>query len=525
VDVRSDKVVATDQGVSTGVTPLEVLGLYFSIPMTRPSTDSSSLDLIAIANRSMIDNGFEPDFSEAARQQIQSILKQRSQIAADDSRRDLRTLLWSSIDDGKTRDLDQVEYAETLPDGETRLLIGIADVDVFVAKNSAIDQHAARNCTSVYTGVKTFPMLPEELSNDLTSLVENEDRLAVVTELVFAADSSVKKTDVYPARVRNRAKLSYEGVGAWLDKSGPLPSGIKEVSGMETQIKLQADLADRLAEFRKKQGAIDLGTIQSVPVTDEHGKVVGLKVIESSTSRDLIANFMIAANVAMAEFLEKKGGPSLRRVVRTPEHWDRIVEIADAVGEKLPTKPDSKALADFLSLRRKADPEHFPDLSLAVVKALGPGEYVLLRAGQDGEGHFGLAVQDYTHSTAPNRRFADLVTQRLVKAALLNSDSPYNETELRNIAARCTEREDASRKVERKMRKVAAALLMKDQIGNVFDAIVTGVTEKGTFARVIRPPVDGRVERGEKGLRVGEKVKVRLLSTDPERGFIDFARV
>jgi len=297
------------------------------------------------------------------------------------------------------------------------------------------------------------------------------------------------------------------------------------VPGMEAQIKLQSEIADRLGEFRKEHGAIDLGTIQATPVMGDHGKVVDLAVIEPNRARDLIANFMISANVAMAEFLEAKGGPSLRRIVRTPKYWPRIVEIAAELGEQLPATPDSHALADFLARRKVADPVHFPDLSLAVVKSLGPGEYAVQVPGEEGEGHFGLAVQDYTHSTAPNRRFADLVTQRLVKTALANKATPYGVTELKQIAEHCTVQDGAARKVERKMHKVAAAVLLKDKIGEEFMAIVTGVTPKGTFARIISPPVDGRVMRGERGLRVGENVRVRLLSTDPERGFIDFARV
>jgi exoribonuclease-2 len=367
-------------------------------------------------------------------------------------------------------------------------------------------------------------MLPEQLSTDLTSLVSGQDRLAVVTEMVVTSDGTVKTTDFYSAMVHNHAKLSYESVGEWLDGKTGVPELIQSVSGLEAQIRLQNETAERLGEFRRQKGAIELGTIQATPVVDDQGRVKELKVIEQNSARDLIANFMIAANVEMAEFLEGKGGPSLRRVVRTPKYWSRIVEIAAELGEKLPATPDSRKLADFLARRKKADPLHFPDLSLAVVKSLGPGEYTVQIPGEDHEGHFGLAVQDYTHSTAPNRRFADVVTQRLVKAALANKPAPYAAGELKRIAEQCTDRESAARKVERKMRKVAAAVLLKDQIGEVFEAIVTGVTEKGTFARVLKPPVDGRIMRGEHGLRVGDKVKVRLLSTDPERGFIDFAR-
>ena len=473
----------------------------------------------------MIEAGFVPDFPRPVVAEVRSIVAERVTIPPESSTQDLRGLLWSSIDDKRSRDLDQVEYAETLSDGDTRLLVGIADVDALVPKGSATDKHAATNSTSVYTGVKTFPMLPEELSTDLTSLVAGEERRAVVTEMILTADSSVKKTNFYQAVIKNHTRLSYEAIGAWLDGKAGVPDSVKGVPGMEAQVKLQNEIADRLGEFRREHGALDLDTIQASAVVDEHGKVVDLAVVEPNSARDLIANFMIATNVAMAEFLEAKGGPSLRRVVRTPKYWSRIVEIAAELGEELPATPDSRALADFLARRKVADPIHFPDLSLAVVKSLGPGEYTVQLPGEKGEGHFGLAVQDYTHSTAPNRRFADLVTQRLVKAALANKPTPYSAAELTLIAEHCTDRDAAARKVERKMRKVAAAVLLQDKVGEEFKAIVTGVTPNGTFARTLTPPVDGRIMSGERGLRVGEKVRVRLLSTDPERGFIDFARV
>lgn len=492
--------------------------------MPKNTSHSDSVDLYAIARQAMIEAGFVPDLPAAVNKEIQAITAEPPRDPAATSERDLRTLLWSSIDDSKSRDLDQVEYAETFANRDARILVGIADVDVRVAKGSAIDEHARVNGTSVYAGVKTFPMLPEELSTDLTSLNAGEDRLAVVTEMVVAPDGIVKSTDFYLAQLRNHAKLSYEAVGAWLDGKAGVPASVKTVPGLEAQIQLQSETANRLGEFRKEHGALELGTIQATPVVNEHGKVTELAVTEPNGARDLIANFMIAANVAMAQFLEGKGGPSLRRVVHTPKYWSRIVEIAAEHEEKLPATPDSRALADFLARRKVADPLHFPDLSLAVVKSLGPGEYAVQLPGEDGEGHFGLAVQDYTHSTAPNRRYADLVTQRLVKAALANKPTPYTIEELKQLAEHCTERDSLARKVERKMRKVAAAVLLRDKIGEEFNAIVTGVTEKGTFARVISPPVDGRVMRGERGLRVGEKVRVRLLSTDPQRGFIDFAR-
>ncbi|HEY2975436.1 MAG TPA: RNB domain-containing ribonuclease [Pyrinomonadaceae bacterium] len=493
--------------------------------MTKHAVHSDAIDLFAIAHQTMIEAGFVPDFPSPVAREVRSMVAGSSTIPANSATQDLRKLLWSSIDDKKTRDLDQVEYAEIIPGGDTRLLVGIADVDALVSKGSATDTHAATNCTSVYTGVKTYPMLPEELSTDLTSLVEGEDRLAVVTEMVLAPDGSVKKINFYRALVKNQAKLAYEEIGAWLDGKTGVPESVSKVTGMEAQIKLQSEIANRFGEFRKEHGALDLETIQATPVMDDRGKVVDLAVVELNRARELIANFMISANVAMAEFLEAKGGPSLRRIVRTPKYWSRIVEIAAELGEKLPATPDSRALADFLARRKVADPTHFPDLSLAVVKSLGPGEYTVELPGEEGEGHFGLALQDYTHSTAPNRRFADLVTQRLVKAALANKPTPYTVAELKQIAEHCTVQDGAARKVERKMRKVAAAVLLQDRIGEEFKAIVTGVTEKGTFARIISPPVDGRVMRGERGLRIGEKVRVRLLSTDPERGFIDFARL
>lgn len=490
--------------------------------MSKHASQSHAIDLQAIARATMIEQGFVPDFPDAVSTELDAINAKHEILA--DKVKDLRGLLWSSIDDRKSRDLDQVEYAEALAGGNTRLLVGIADVAALVSQGSAIDQHAAANCTSVYAGVRTFPMLPAELSTDLTSLNEGEDRLAIVTEMVVGHNGVVKSLDIYRALLKNQAKLAYENVGDWLDGKTGVPPEVAAVPGLEPQLRLQFESAKDLAELRKQHGALEFGTIQASPVVDEHGQVMQLEVEEQNAARDLIANFMIAANVAMAQFLEGKGGPSLRRIVRTPRFWSRIVEIAAELGEQLPEDPNARALADFLARRKVADPLHFPDLSLAVVKSLGPGEYAVELPGEEGEGHFGLAVQDYTHSTAPNRRFADLVTQRLVKAELESRPVPYSVEELKRIAEHCTERDAAARKVERKMRKVAAAVLLRDRVGEEFKAIVTGVTEKGTFARVISPPVDGRVMRGERGLRVGEKIRVRLLSVEAERGFIDFAR-
>jgi exoribonuclease-2 len=368
-------------------------------------------------------------------------------------------------------------------------------------------------------------MLPEELSTDMTSLVGGADRSSIVLEMVVAQDGSVRSSDAYHATLHNYAKLAYEALGDWLDNGAEIPAEVARVPEMERQIRLQLEAAKRLRELRVQYGALELETIQATAVVNASGQVTDLAVTQRNSARDLIENFMIAANEAVAQFLEAKGMVSLRRIVRTPEHWSRIVELAHEMGEELPPIANSRALADFLARRKTADPEHFPDLSLSIVKLLGPGEYVLQTPGAPGAGHFGLAVHDYTHSTAPNRRYADLVTQRLLKAALLKEQSPYTEQDLTDIAAHCTEREDAARKVARKMRKVAAAVFLEHRIGEEFDAIVTGVTPKGTFARLKKPAVDGRVTRGEQGLRVGDEVRVRLLSTDPPRGFIDFARI
>ena len=486
---------------------------------------SGSFDIIAIARQTMVDNGFEPDIPRSVLDELQSLSMKPLPDALESSTQDLRSLLWSSIDDRKSRDLDQVEYAEKLPSGDIRVLVGIADVDSLVQKGSAINEYAATNCTSIYTGVKTFPMLPEELSTDKTSLMGGADRSSVVSEMIIGSDGAVKSSNVFPALLHNYAKLSYEAVGAWLDDKGPMPPEVAGVPGMEAQIRLQFEAAQHLRQLRREHGALELDTIQASPVMDSAGNVTELSVTERNSARDLIENFMIAANVAMAQFLEAKGVLSIQRVVRVPKYWERIVEVAHELGEELPAEPDSRALADFLARRKTADPDHFPDLSLSIVKLLGPGEYTVQKPGVASEGHFGLAVSDYTHSTAPNRRYADLITQRLVKAALAKAAPPYSEAELNAIAAHCTEREDAARKVERKMRKVAAAVLMQHRIGEVFDAIVTGVSPKGIFARILKPPVDGRVMRGEQGLLVGEKIQVKLLSAEPERGFIDFGRV
>ncbi|MBK8466683.1 MAG: RNB domain-containing ribonuclease [Chloracidobacterium sp.] len=481
----------------------------------------SSSWLTQRARQTMAENGFEPEFSDAVSDQLNQI-KNAAEPIADASIKDLRALLWSSIDNASSRDLDQIEWAESLPNGDIRVLVGIADVDTLVPKDSPIDTHAEQNTVTVYTESKIFPMLPVELSTDITSLNEGEDRLAIVADMTVKENGDVPESTFYRALVRNREKLAYEDVGEWLDNGGEMPRSVVQTSGLKEQIELQRQAAIRLQAYRRAKGSLEFESIESSAVVED-GEIKGIVSVHPNSARKLIENFMVAANVEMAEFLEAHGSISLRRVVKTPQRWDGIVRIATEYGEHLPDEPDQPALADFLERRRAADPEHFPDLSLSIIKLIGSGEYVVERPGEDTGGHFGLAVRDYAHSTAPNRRFTDIVVQRLVKAVISNQPSPYTADELEAIATHCNDQERAARKVERKMRKVVAATVMQRHIGENFDAIVTGITPSGTFARILRPPVDGRIEQGEHGLNVGEKVNVRLLSADPRSGFIDFA--
>lgn len=481
------------------------------------------IDLKARAHQAMIDAGFRPDFPADVIQAAQN-LQQSPRAMASAGVQDLRPLLWSSIDNDTSRDLDQVEYVEELPDGTRRLLVGIADVDSAVPKGAAPDNQAALETTSVYAGVSTFPMLPAEFSTDLTSLLQDQDRRAVIIELHVVKSGEVENHSVYPALLRNQAKLAYSSTGAWLEGSGPMPAAIGAVPGMEAQLRLQLELSAQLRSQRKKQGALTFGSIEATPVM-ENGEVKNLALASHTVAQDIIESFMVAANVAMAHYLAGKASGSIRRVVRTPRRWDRIQAIAAQFGVNLPATPDSRALCDFLDRRKAADPMHFPDLSLAVVKLLGPGEYIVESPGAESEGHFGLAVHDYTHSTAPNRRYADLVTQRLLKSAATSAPGPYTQEELTQIAAHCTEREDAARKVERLMRKVIAASVMSQRIGEVFDGLVTGTAAKGTYVRLLRFPAEGRVVRGAQGIDVGDRVRVRLVSVDVDKGFIDFERL
>jgi len=475
----------------------------------------------------MLAQGFEPDFPPATRQQLADISAHPPQLAPSDKVRDLRDLLWSSIDNDTSRDLDQIEVAERLPNGDVKVMVGIADVDAFVAKDSPIDRHAAKETTTVYTGICNFAMLPEELSTGASSLLENVDRPAVVIEFVvnininINAGGSISSSDVYRAIVRNKAQLTYGAVGAWLEGTAAAPPKVAASSALQAQLKLQDELAQALRKLRYEHGALNIDTSEVHPVVLNE-QVVDVVKQEKNRATELIEDFMIAANGVVARLLEKVS--SLRRIVKTPEHWDGIVRLAAAQGEKLPAQADSKALNDFLLKRKAADPDHFADLSLAVIKLIGPGEYVLERPGDPEQGHFGLAVQDYTHSTAPNRRFADVVTQRLIKALLDGKPGPYSDDELAGIAANCTQKEDAARKVEREMSKRLAAVAMSHRVGETFDAIVTGVTPKGTFVRVLQPHIEGLLAQGSQGLHVGDKVRARLTRTDVQRGYIDFVR-
>ncbi len=486
-----------------------------------PDANPSHLDLQAIAKEVMQRRGFEPDFPPQVPQQLADLKAHPPQIAPSGDIRDLRNLLWSSIDNDTSRDLDQIEFAERASNGDVKVTVGIADVDAFVPKQTPIDQHAARETTTVYAGVRNFPMLPEELSTGKTSLLENQDCLSVVVEFVVDSAGVVKSSSVYRAVVRNKAQLQYNSVGAWLEGKSPAPPKVAVSLDLQAQLKLQDEVAQKLKTQRFQHGALSLQTDELQPLL-LNDQVIEVVKQQKNHATELIEEFMVAANGVVARLLEKVS--SLRRIVRTPERWDRIVQLAATKNEKLPAEPDSKALNDFLLRRKAADPDHFADLSLGVIKLIGPGEYVLERAGDVAPGHFGLAVQDYTHSTAPNRRFVDVVTQRLIKALLAGQSNPYSDAELSAIAANCTQKEDAAKKVEREMAKRLAAVAMQRRIGEVFDAIVTGATEHGTFVRALQAHIEGMLTQGDQGLDVGDRLRVKLIRTDVQKGYIDFAR-
>ena len=470
----------------------------------------------------MIERGLLPDFSAEAMAELARI-----QAAATDRHsdmRDLTSLLWASIDNDDSRDLDQLTVAEPRPDRSVKIMVAIADVDGLVRKDSALDAHAKHNTTSVYTAGDMFPMLPEKLSTDLTSLGEGQDRPAIVVEMVIAEHGAVLSSTLFRALVSNHAKLAYNSVAAWLAGEASAPERVEAVSGLAAQLRLQDQVAQQLKARRHQQGALSLETIEPRAVFE--GEVLtNLRLEQKNRAKELIEDFMIAANQATVSYLNGKGVPSFRRILRAPERWQRIIEVAARWGEHLPTEPDARALEAFLVTRQKADPLRFPDLSLAIVKLIGRGEYVLDQSKGASPEHFGLSVKGYTHSTAPNRRFPDLITQRLIKAALAGAPTPYYPEELKYLASHCTEKEDDAEKVERRLRKSAAALLLESQIGQRFDAIVTGASDRGTWVRLLEPPVEGRMVTGASGLDVGDRVHVELVSTDVERGYIDFVRV
>ncbi len=496
-----------------------------------PHTDQQHRAILQrIAHRAMLEKGLLPDFSAAVLAEldrIQGPAGANAESAGEPSGiRDLTDLLWASIDNDDSRDLDQLTVAETMPGEKVKIRVAVSDVDALVRDGSAIDEHARHNTTSVYTAAEIFPMLPEKLSTDLTSLNFDEERLAVVVEMVIGADGALQGSDIYRARVRNRAKLAYDNVAAWLDGNGALPAG---ADGLAENLRVQDRIAQSLKNLRHLHGALSLETIEAKPIFDGD-QIRDLEVEEKNRAKEIIEDFMIAANGVTARYLAARKFPSIRRVVRTPKRWDRIVELAREHGFRLPAGPDSKALDEFLVREKAADPTSFPDLSLAVIKLLGAGEYTAeLPDDAAGEprshGHFGLAVKDYAHSTAPNRRYTDLITQRLLKAAIAGRAAPYSYAELDVLAKHFTTEEDAANKVERQVGKSAAALLLESRIGEQFDAIVTGAADKGTWARLLSIPVEGRVVRGFQGADVGDRIRVQLSDVDVERGYIDFKRV
>jgi len=476
-----------------------------------------------IARRVMLERGLLPDFSVEALAELARI--QAPATMDGEQVRDLRDFLWASIDNDDSLDLDQLTVAEAMPGAKVKILVAVADVDSIVKKGSAIDDHARHNTTSVYTAPMIFPMLPEKLSTNLTSLNINEDRLTIVVEMVIGGDGSLQDSDITRARVRNHAKLTYNGVAAWLEGTGSVPEAIAAVKGLDENLRTQDRVAQSMKKFRHVHGALSFETIEARPIFDGD-EIRELEMEKKNRAKDIIEEFMIAANGVTARYLSSRRFPALRRVVRTPKRWERIVGIAQEHGFKLPSNPDSRALEDFLMKEKAADPLRFPDLSLSIIKLMGAGEYIADSPGDTApSGHFGLAVRDYTHSTAPNRRYPDLITQRLLKAAMAQHPVPYEKEDLEALGKHCTEEEDAANKVERQVEKSAAAILLEPRIGDRFDGIVTGAGPKGTWVRLLHPPIEGKLVHGSEGFDVGDRIRVQLIRTDVERGFIDFKRV
>jgi exoribonuclease-2 len=481
--------------------------------------------LQSMAHRVMIERGLLPDFSNEALAELEKL---QTSIGKPDQNipnvRDMRNLLWVSIDNDDSLDLDQLTFAEAMPGDRVRIMVAIADVDAFVRKGTALDKHAQHNTTSVYTAAGIFPMIPDLLSTNLTSLNLDEDRLALVVEMELGADGTLLNSNIYRARVRNHAKLAYNNIAPWLEGKGTVPIAVSSVPGLAENLLLQDKAAQSLKKLRHIHGALTLETIEAKPVFDGD-QIKALEIEEENRAKQLIEDFMIAANGVTARYLSANGFPSIRRVVRAPKRWDRIVEIAANHQYELPYEPDSKALEEFLVHAKAADHMRFSDLSLAVIKLLGSGEYVAESSDETASGHFGLAVKDYAHSTAPNRRYPDLLTQRLLKAALAGKSVPYSKDELEALALHCTEAEDIVTKVERRVEKSAAALMLESRIGEKFDSIVTGASEKGTWVRLLSIPIEGKLEQGFEGLDVGDQIRVQLILVDVQQGFIDFRKI
>lgn len=490
--------------------------------MNNTNTGSQRALLQRIARSAMQDKGFLTDFPSSVLTIVNSLQEVAPKISG--PVRDMRNMLWCSIDNDDSEDLDQLSVAIPMSSGEVKILVAIADVDSIVNKTSVFEDHAKHNTTSVYTSALIFPMLPEKLSTDLTSLKFNADRSSIVVEYVVAVDGTTKNPDIYPAIVHNKAKLAYNSTGAWIEGTGKMPDAIAAISGLDKNLKLQNETAKKLKDLRYRNGALNLETIEARPVFNGD-TVSSLEEEKMNEAKDIIQEFMICANSVTARFLTSGNFPSIRRVVRVPKRWDRIVQLASEWKFKLPADPDSSALDKFLLSVQSSDPDQFPDISLSVIKLLGSGEYVVEYPGEKSVGHFGLAIRDYTHSTAPNRRYPDLIAQRLLKAALYKNPVPYTNIELEELAGHCTDMEDGARKVERQVEKSTAALLLGGSIGKQYDGIVTGVSDKGTWVRVFNPPVEGKVVSGFDGLDVGDRVRVQLMHTDINRGFIDFKKL
>jgi exoribonuclease-2 len=488
--------------------------------MHRQKTYTKS-DLARIAIIVMREKGLEPDFPKEAHDQLQTLNLPGEDT--DPSIRDLTHLLWCSLDNDDSQDLDQLTACSPMENGSHKIYIAIADVDSLIKKDSPIDQYAKLNTASVYTSARIFPMLPEKLSTNLSSLNFNQSRLALVTEIIISNNGEIQGSTIYRAKVLNKAKLAYDAVSRWIEGKGAIPSGISSVPGMDLQIKTQDQVAQKLRMRRHQAGSLQLEIFQPKAVF-EGEQIIGIAEQEHNRGRQLIEEFMIATNESTAHFLLKKGIPSLRRVVRSPDRWLRLIELAKKYGENLPNEPDSKALSQFLAKRNEADPLRFPDLSLVVVKLMGPGEYVLERPGSEPIGHFGLAVQDYMHSTAPNRRYPDLITLRMLKNAIKDDVNAYETTELYALAAHCTTQEDAIRKVERRMRKSEAALFLEPYIGKEFDGIITGITPNYGWVRIFNPPAEGMLLKLPRDAAISNKIRVQLVSTDVEMGHINFMR-